>query len=92
MKRKALKRSSGNSNSNNKKKKMGLNTGSLSGNITRKLGQVSLFAAPQQSVFQNLLESEANPPVSESTSSPFDFNFDVNSDEKDFILSQDFFW
>lgn len=78
--------------------------GSLATHLSVQLGQIS-FKPPlpqnnnNPSRFQNLLDKEAHG-KSESTPSTssfpsatvLDFDADVNVDEKDFILSQDFFW
>ena len=76
--------------------------GSLSttSHLQLQLGQVSLFplrnpssAAPSR--FQNLLDAEAhdpNPPASSSHVTVNDDAVDASMDDRDFILSQDFFW
>lgn len=56
--------------------------GTLSNHLMVQLDQVSL----KPSRFQKLLDSEAH-----SESLPLDFDADA-VDDKDFILSQDFFW
>lgn len=89
MKRETLRRSSRNSNNKNLKKNCGIMMkGSLANHFTVQLDQVSLNLSLQQksSQFQNRLDSEANPSAAESLSQ------DIDAGDKDFILSQDFFW
>ncbi|KAK3007868.1 hypothetical protein RJ639_014597 [Escallonia herrerae] len=65
--------------------------GSLARHLTIQLGQVSFM--PQSSRFHNLLdesEPEAEDPHLPSPS-PLNRHADVNTDDRDFILSQDFF-
>lgn len=89
MKRKALRR---NRNSNTKRQSESSNImvkGTLANHLMVQLDQVSLNCSLQSvnpSRFQNLLDSEVH-----SEPLPLDFNADV-ADDKDFILSQDFFW
>ncbi|KAI7983264.1 hypothetical protein LOK49_LG15G00271 [Camellia lanceoleosa] len=65
--------------SRRKKKRM---KGSLARHLTvKQLGQVSFFHLGQQS-------SESQLP----SSSPLNIDIDSIADDKDFILSQDFFW
>lgn len=106
MPRKALKRSKTNTiKKDTKKCKPGLNKGSLAAHLSMQLGQVSLFVRNHQSPtlnlanssrFQALLDSEAeesqrNVVAMEAEAIDFDFGVE-NRDDKEFILSQDFFW
>ncbi|KAL0457967.1 UNVERIFIED_CONTAM: Wee1-like protein kinase [Sesamum latifolium] len=89
MKRKVLRRGNRNSNTKRQRKNSGIMVkGTLANHLTMQLDQVSLNL-PLQSVnpsrFQRLLDSEAH-----SESLPLDCDADT-ADEKDFILSQDFF-
>ncbi|KAK9281241.1 hypothetical protein L1049_004137 [Liquidambar formosana] len=95
MKRKTPKRNSRRREKNKMK-------GTLARHLTVQLGQVSFLphlqnqsfsstsSSSNPSRFQNLLESEAAEAHLPS-SSPLDIDVDANVDEKDFILSQDFF-
>ncbi|XP_054800919.1 wee1-like protein kinase isoform X2 [Prosopis cineraria] len=71
--------------------------GTLAKHLQNQLGQVSLFPLHQQSSssaiprFQNLLEAEARDSNLPSSSHALDHMVDANVDDKDFILSQDFF-
>ncbi|KAL3517463.1 hypothetical protein ACH5RR_020052 [Cinchona calisaya] len=85
MKRKAQ----GNSNRIQKKKSKQRMKGSLARHLTVQLGQQQQIQ--NSSRFQNLLDSDSETELFPSTS-PLDFDSDANiTDEKDFILSQDFF-
>lgn len=90
MKRKALKR--GNTINNTKRQRSNstiMVKGTLTNHLTMQLDHVSL-KSPLQSAnpfqVQKPTDSEAH-----SESLPLDFDADA-SDDKDFILSQDFFW
>lgn len=65
--------------------------------LTVQLGQVALMPLRQQqntSRFHNFLDSDSDSETQKFPStSPLDFDADaIITDEKDFILSQDFFW
>ncbi|XP_048226427.1 wee1-like protein kinase [Ricinus communis] len=95
MKRKTLKRS------NRKRKESDKMKGTLARHLQVQLGQVSVHQYQQQpssldskpsTVLQNLLDSEAtDPQLQPSFGNPSIGDFDINVDDKDFILSQDFF-
>ncbi|KAJ7977527.1 wee1-like protein kinase [Quillaja saponaria] len=96
MKRKTLKRNG----SNSKRKERSKMKGTLASHLQVQLGQVSLFplqhhhqsSSPKSSRFQNLLEAEAaTANLPSALPCGADHGVDVNMDEKDFILSQDFF-
>lgn len=88
-----------------KKGKLGLNKGSLAAHLSVQLGQVSLIVRNQQSPtfnlasnsrFQALVEAEAEGLKGGEVGMEAEgigFEFGVGErDEKEFILSQDFFW
>ncbi|KAG8370656.1 hypothetical protein BUALT_Bualt13G0005900 [Buddleja alternifolia] len=89
MKRKGSRR--GNLNSNTKRQRQSCSImvkGTLANHLTMQLDQVSLnlpIQSANNSRFQKLIDSEAR-----SDNLPLDFDVDA-ADDKDFILSQDFF-
>lgn len=102
MPRKALKKSI---KKETKRCKLGLNKGSLEAHLSMQLGQVSLFVRNQQSPtlnlaknsrFEEMIEAEAegvkgDEVEMEAEAVGFEFG-GGERDEKEFILSQDFFW
>ncbi|OVA04326.1 Protein kinase domain [Macleaya cordata] len=96
MKRKTLKRSNSSSSSRRGKSQM---KGTIARHLTVQLGQVSLFplhrtstssSSSNPSRFQNRPDEEHQEDHRPS-SLPLDVDIDNNVDDKDFILSQDFF-
>lgn len=88
MKRKALKKSY----RKGAKSKM---KGTLGMHLQVQLGQVSANGSSSASLphpfLQNLLESGSSDPPPQPFATALDFDADADGDEKDFILSQDFF-
>lgn len=105
MPRKSLKRTKTNTNVKKeaKKTKSGENKGSLAAHLSMQLGQVSLMVRNQQSPafglanssrFQAMIDEEAEGGERGGVEvEAIGFGFGVEGrDEKEFILSQDFFW
>lgn len=105
MPRKALRKSTNSVKKETKRCKLGLNKGSLAAHLSMQLGQVSLIVRNQQSPtlnlanslgFREVIEAEAEGMKGgemEMEAEAIGFEFGVGErDEKEFILSQDFFW
>ncbi|KAJ0778767.1 putative non-specific protein-tyrosine kinase WEE family [Helianthus annuus] len=95
MKTTTLKRRrSGSASSSSRKQTNKLMKGSLAGHLSAQLGQIT-FKPPlnnNSSRFQTLLDQVSSHDASESAPSATLLDFDVDAqDDKDFILSQDFF-
>lgn len=93
MKRKLFRSSSNRIRRRGKDKKNTMK-GSLTTHLSVQLGNVSLLPHQQQisaSRFNEFVDSQAEKQLP-STSLALDFDTTADVDEKDFILSQDFFW